>query len=141
MKYTEKQIENAKKRYNKFLRHKTPYDFEIKTIGMQEAIRRSEYHNSIVDAILAGDKELERKWKLFFLNDEAKKDQKREESLSKQEANLAASAQILEPIIRLRKMTAFSKWLNTYGNPYRSQHFSKKYTAEAVNAFLATLNV
>jgi hypothetical protein len=139
MKYTENQIKNAKERFNKFMRYKTEHDYDIETIGMQEAIKRSEHHNAIVRAILAGDKELERQWKLFFLNDEVKKDQKREESEAKKQANLTASAEVLEPIIRLRKMTAFGKWLNTYGNPYRSQHFSKKYTAEAVNAFLATI--
>ena len=39
----------------------------------------------------------------------------------------------------IKKLGDFGKWLNSYGNPYRKQHFNKKYTSEAVNAFLATL--
>jgi hypothetical protein len=79
---------------------------------------------------------LEREWKLFFLKQEVKADQKRIESEEKKQANLSASSDILAPIKAARKTTAFGKWLNTYGNPFRSQHFSKKYTIEAVNAFL-----
>jgi hypothetical protein len=139
MEYTSKQIENAKARYNAMMVMRTIYDYDIETIGLEEAYRRCDYHNSIIREILGGNKELEKKWKLFFLNDEVKKDQKAQESKAKIEVNKQASADILAPIKEAKKMVAFGKWLNTYGNPYRSQHFSKKYTIEAVNAFLQTI--
>lgn len=58
---------------------------------------------------------------------------------AKKAENKAASADILAPIVAAKKITAFGQWLNTGGNPFRSQHFSKKYTQEAVNAFLQTI--
>ena len=94
-------------------------------------------HNNIVREILNGNKDLEKEWKLFFLKEEVKADQKETESNEKKQANLAASADILAPIKAAKKITAFGQWLNTTGNPFRSQHFSKKYTQEAVNAFLS----
>ena len=39
----------------------------------------------------------------------------------------------------MRKLGEFGKWLNTSGNPFRKQHFNKKYTIEAVNTFLQTI--
>ena len=57
----------------------------------------------------------------------------------KKAANKEASADILAPIKEMRKLGDFGKWLNTSGNPFRKQHFNKKYTSEAVNAFLATI--
>lgn len=139
MKYTVKQIETAKKNYNEFMRLHSLSDYNVEIIGINTAEQRLEYHNKIVTAILNGDKKLEREWKLFFLEEEVKKDQKRAESKAKLAANKAASANILEPIKKMRKLGEFGKWLNTSGNPFRKQHFNKKYTAEAVNAFLQTL--
>jgi signal recognition particle GTPase len=139
MKYTAKQIENAKRAYNAFLQYTTAKEDTNYIVNPFEAERRAEYHNSIVSKILAGDKELEKEWKLFFCNEEAKKDAKAEASKDKLQANKAASADILEPIKSMRKLGEFGKWLNTSGNPYRKQHFNKKYTVEAVNEFLATL--
>ncbi len=139
MEYTEKQIENAKRNYNAWMRLHTLADYNVEVIGTTTAEQRMEYHNGIVTAIRNGDKELEREWKLFFLEEEVKKDQKRAESKAKLEANKAASADILEPIRKMRKLGEFGKWLNTPGNPFRKQHFNKKYTAEAVNTFLATI--
>jgi hypothetical protein len=139
MSYTQKQIENAKRNYLNFLRKETANDYQVSVIGMQEAQRRADYHNAIVDRIKNGDKAEEKTWKLFFLNEEVRIDQKAAASKAKKEANKAASADILSPIKELRKIGQFGKWLNTKGNEYRSQHFSKKYTQEAVNAFLATL--
>ena len=137
--YTAKQIESAKYAYNRFLRIETANDYEISVIGINEAESRAEYHNNIVRAILAGDKNLEKEWKVFFCNEEAKKDQKQEASKAKLQANKEASADILEPIKNLRKLGEFGKWLNTSGNPFRKQHFNKKYTTEAVSGYLATL--
>ena len=139
MEYTKTQIENAKKNYNAFMKMHTLADYEVEIIGLNTAEQRLEYHNNIVAAILNGDKTLEREWKLFFLEEEVKKDKKRAESKEKLAANKAASAGILEPIKKMRKMGEFGKWLNTPGNQFRKQHFNKKYTEEAVNAFLQTL--
>ena len=139
MEYTAKQIENAKRNYNEMMRLHTLADYEVEVIGMNTAEQRMEYHNRIVTAIRNGDKELEREWKLFFLEEEVKADQKRAESKAKLAANKKASADILEPIKKMRKLGEFGKWLNTPGNQFRKQHFNKKYTAEAVDAFLQTL--
>ena len=139
MEYTAKQIETAKKNYNEFMRLHSLSDYNVEIIGLNTAEQRMEYHNRIVTAIHNGDKGLEREWKLFFLEEEVKKDKKRAESKEKLAANKAASAGILEPIKKMRKMGEFGKWLNTPGNPFRKQHFNKKYTEEAVNAFLQTL--
>ena len=138
MEYTEKQIENAKRNYNAFVKFHTLADYDVEIIGRNTAEQRMEFHNRIVSEILAGNKDLEKKWKLFFLKEEVKADQKRAESKAKLEANKEASANILAPIKKMRKLGEFGKWLNTPGNPFRKQHFNKKYTVEAVNAFLAT---
>lgn len=137
MTYTVKQIENAKKAYNAMLQYRTVESYQPEFIGWNTAEQRCEYHNNIVREILNGNKELEKEWKLFFLKEEVKADQKANESNEKKQANLAASSDILAPIKAAKKITAFGQWLNTTGNPFRGQHFSKKYTQEAVNAFLS----
>ena len=139
MNYTAKQIENAKRNYNAMLVIRTVESYEPQYIGWNEAEQRCEFHNNIVREILAGNTELEKKWKLFFLNEEVKADQKAAESKAKLNANKEASADILAPIKAAKKIGEFGKWLNTAGNPFRKEHFSKKYTQESVNAFLATL--
>lgn len=139
MNYTEKQIENAKRKYNSFLNFQTANSYDISVIGINEANNRAEYHNSIVTKIQAGDKELEKEWKLFFLKEEVKKDAKASASLEKLQANREASADILAPIKALKKIGEFGKWLNNSKNPFRKEHFSKKYTQASVNAFLATI--
>jgi hypothetical protein len=139
MKYSATQIEKAKRNYNAMLRIHTLADYDIETIGRNEAEQRMDYHNRIVIDIRNGNKEIEREWKLFFLNEEVKSDQKAEASKAKLAANKEASADILAPIKSIRKLGDFGKWLNTSGNPFRKQHFNKKYTAEAVNEFLSTL--
>ena len=137
MTYTDKQIENAKKAYTDMLRYRTVESYQPEFIGQAAAEQRCEYHNNIVMDILSGNKELEREWKLFFLKEEVKADQKADKNKSKLAANKAASADVLAPVKAAKKLGEFGKWLNTAGNPYRSQHFSKKYTAEAVNEFLS----
>lgn len=139
MNYTAKQIENAKRNYNVMLVIRTVESYEPQYIGWNAAEQRCDFHNKTVEAILAGDKELEKKWKLFFLNEEVKADQKAAESKAKLNANKEASADILAPIKAAKKIGEFGKWLNTAGNPFRKEHFSKKYTQESVNAFLAAL--
>lgn len=139
MNYSEKQIENAKRNYNAFLRYTTVEAQNPDIVGRNTAEQRCEYHNNLVSSIRNGNKELEKEWKLFFLNEEVKKDQKKAESKAKLIANKEASSNILAPVKEMKKLGEFGKWLNTPGNPFRKQHFNKKYTVEAVNAFLATL--
>lgn len=139
MEYTAKQIENAKRNYNSMLRIHTLADYDVETMGRNTAEQRMDYHNRILSDIRNGNKELEREWKLFFLKEEVKTDQKAAESKSKLTANKEASADILAPIKTAKKLGDFGKWLNTAGNPFRKQHFNKKYTVEAVNEFLQTL--
>ena len=139
MEYTAKQIETAKRNYNSMLRIHTLADYDVETIGRNTAEQRMDYHNRIVTDIRNGNKELEREWKLFFLKEEVKAGQKASESKAKLAANKEASADILAPIKAAKKLGDFGKWLNTAGNPFRKQHFNKKYTVEAVNSFLATI--
>lgn len=137
MTYTAQQIENAKRAYFSMLKFRTVASYQPEYIGTSVAEQRCEFHNNIVSQILAGNKELEREWKQFFLTQEVKADQKIAESNAKKAANKEASADILAPIKAAKKLVAFGQWLNTGGNKFRSQHFSKKYTQEAVNAFLS----
>lgn len=139
MEYTAKQIENAKRNYNAMLKMRTLSDYDVENIGINTAEQRMDYYNRIVSEILAGNKELEKEWKMFFLKEEVKADQKSEASKAKLNANKEASADILAPIKEMKKIGEFGKWLNTSGNKFRKEHFSKKYTQESVNAFLATL--
>lgn len=139
MEYTAKQIENAKRNYNAMLVIRTVESYEPQYIGWAAAEQRCEYNNRIVSEILAGNKEVEREWKLFFLKEEVKAAQKAEASKAKLAANKEASADILAPIKSIKKLGEFGNWLNTSGNKFRKEHFSKKYTQESVNAFLANL--
>ena len=139
MNYSNKQIENARRNYNAMLVLRTVESYEPQYIGWAAAEERCEYHNRIVSEILAGNKELEREWKLFFLNEEVKKDRKVTERKAKLAANKEASSDVLAPIKAAKKLGEFGKWLNNAGNPFRKQHFNKKYTIEAVNEFLQTI--
>lgn len=139
MNYSEKQIENAKRNYINFLEIRTVESYDPQYIGYAAAEQRCEHHNGIVTSILAGNKELEKEWKLFFLNEEVKSDKKQAESKAKLTANKEASADILAPIKSAKKLVEFGKWLNTSGNQFRKEHFSKKYTQASVSAFLLTI--
>lgn len=139
MEYTAKQIEKAKANYNAMLVIRTVESYEPQYIGWNTAEQRCEFHNNVVTSILAGNKELEKEWKLFFLKEEVKADKKASESKAKLSANKEASADILAPIKAAKKMGDFGKWLNTSGNQFRKEHFSKKYTQSSVNAFLQTI--
>jgi hypothetical protein len=137
MNYSAKQIENAKRNYTSFLKVRTVESFEPQYVGYNVAEQRCEFHNNIVNEILNGNVVLEKEWKLFFLNEEVKADQKADEKKAKLNANKEASADVLAPIKAAKKIGEFGKWLNTPGNPFRKEHFSKKYTQESVNAFLS----
>lgn len=139
MNYTDKQIQTAKSNYTNFVRYTTVQKQQPEIVGQVEAENRVATHNSIVDQIRNGNKEVIAEWKQFFLTEAVKADQKANESKAKKAANKSASSDILEPIKKMRKLGEFGKWLNTSGNPYRKQHFNKKYTVEAVNAFLETI--
>ena len=117
--------------------YKTVESYEPQHIGYAAAEQRSEYHNNIVSEIINGNKELEKEWKLFFLNEEVKCDAKETASKAKKNANKEACADILSPIKVAKKIGEFGKWLNTSGNVFRKQHFNKKYTKESVNTFLS----
>lgn len=137
MTYTPTQIENAKRSYTSFLKiNNNIWDFQAETAGKNEANSRMEFHNAIVCEILGGNKETEKKWKLFFLKEEAKKDQKLDESKAKLIANKESSADILSEIKSQKRIGEFGKWLNTNGNPFRKEHFSKNYTQKSVSTFL-----
>lgn len=139
MKYSDKQIENARIAYNNFLAYRTVASYEPEFIGYAAAEQRCEFHNNEVKEILSGNKELEKKTKLFFLNEELKSDIKREESKNKLQANKANSSDVLAPIKSLKKIGEFGKWLNDSKNPFRKENFNKKYTEASVNSFLDTL--
>ena len=139
MTYTSRQIEIAKTNYNNFLQNRNLESFDPEYVGYNTAEQRCDYHNNLVNNIKNGNKELEREWKLFFLNEIVKSDKKQEESKNKLKANKEASSDILEPIKKLRKIGEFGKWLNNSKNPYRKEHFNKKYTIESVTEFLNTL--
>lgn len=139
MKYTDSQIARAKAEYNSFLVYHSASVYNPAIIGTSVAQQRADSHNATVAAIKAGNQELEREWKFFFLNEELKKDLKKEEAKAKLAANKEASADIIAPIRAARKLGEFGKWLNTPGNKFRKQNFTKKYTVEAVEAFMATI--
>jgi len=137
MQYTAKQIKAAKSNYNAMLVIRTVASYQPEFIGRNAAEQRCEYHNGIVSGIKAGNKEMEKEWKLFFLNQEVKADQKNAESKSKLAANKEASSDILAPIKAAKRIVEFGKWLNTSGNQFRKEHFSKNYTQQSVSTFLS----
>ena len=138
MKYTETQIETAKRNYTNFVRYTTVSEQQPELVGYNTAEQRASYHNNIVDQIRSGNKEVIAEWKQFFLIQAVKSEQKREESKSKKAANKAASSDVLKQVKEAGKnLGDYYSWLNTKGNPYRKEHFSKKYTQESVNEFLS----
>jgi len=137
MEYTARQIEKAKANYNSMLVIRTVESFQPEFIGWNTAEQRCEFHNNIVSEIRLGNKELEKTWKLFFLKEEVKQDAKDYASKAKKDSNKEASFDILSPIKNCKRIVEFGKWLNTSGNQFRKEHFSKKYTQASVNAFLS----
>ncbi len=138
MNYTDTQIEIAKRNYNNFNQYTTVEAQQPNLIGYAAAEQRCSFHNEIVNEIRKGNKEVIREWKQFFLNEAVKADQKRNSSKEKKAANKAASSDILKQVKEAGKnLGDYYSWLNTKGNPYRKEHFSKKYTQESVNEFLS----
>lgn len=139
MTYTARQIAIAKARYNSYMVLRTIRDYDLSVVGRSFAEQDRDYHNNQINAILAGDRELEKKIKYSILNDIVMADQKEVEKANKLAKNKADSVVVLAPLKAIRKITAFNIWLNKSGNKFRSQAFSKKYTTEAVDAYLATI--
>lgn len=139
MNFTAKQIEKAKQDYTNFLKIRSAKADPNYLVNPNEIEKRTDFHNNIVNKIKGGDKELEKDWKYFFLKEAVKADNKNDKRKEKLQANRKASADILAPIKKLKKIGEFGKWLNNSNNQYRKQHFNKKYTEAAVNAFLETL--
>ena len=135
--YTPSQIERAKVAYTAFMSYTAVESYEPEFTGYSAAEQRCEFHNKQVTEIRNGNVQLEKEWKLYFLIQIAKEDQKEDQRKAKLAANKEASADILAPIKEARRLGEFGKWLNTAGNPYRKEHFNKKYTQESVNAFLS----
>ena len=137
MTYTTKQIENAKRAYTAMLQYKTVESYDPQHIGYDEAQIRCDYDNNIVKEILNGNKELERKWKLFFLNEGVKQDQKEDARKAKLSANKEASSSVLSFIKdNGKKLGDYYKWLNSSKNIYRKEYFTKKYTIESATQFI-----
>ncbi len=59
--------------------------------------------------------------------------------LEKEKQKEMEANKILKPILDLKKKGAFEKWIKTSKNPYTKQFYSKKYTQECVDAFLAEI--
>ena len=137
MTHTASQIEIAKRNYFNFLQIRTVASFDPEFIGYAAAEQRCQYHNDIVNAILSGDKAKETYWKTWYLNEQVKADKAIEAKKAKLTANKESSADILAPIKEAKRIVEFGKWLNTKGNPFRKENFSKKYTQESVNTFLS----
>lgn len=136
MTYTASQIERAKKAYTSFANYRTVESFDPQYVGNAVANQRCEFHNNIVSKIKNNDAETVKEWKLFFLTEAAKSDQREAAKKAKLAANKEASADVLAPIKSAKRIGEFGKWLNDAKNPFRKEHFSKKYTQESVNAFL-----
>ena len=134
MEYTRSQIERAKRNYKNFLRIRTLEEYNPEYIGYAAAEQRMEYDNAVVTRIKAGDKALEREWKLFFLMQEVKADQKEFERKEKLAANAAASEDIVAPIRQMRKLGEYKEWLKK--SKFRKEFYSNKYSQESVSAFL-----
>ena len=134
--YSNEQLERAKKMYNSFFKFETLADYDVENIGLNTANQRMDYHNSIIASIKEGNKSIEKEWKMFFIKEVLKSDQKQAESKAKLTANKEASSDILAPIKEAKRLVEFGKWLNTSGNSFRKEHFNKKYTAESVRTFL-----
>lgn len=75
MNYSATQIEKAKREYNSFLNVRTVESYEPQYIGYAAAEQRCEYHNKLVAEIKNGNVELEKEWKMFFLNEAVKADE------------------------------------------------------------------
>lgn len=137
MNYTDKQIQNAKSAYSEMLNYKTVDSYSPEFIGYETASQRCEFHNKIVREILNGNAETARKWKLFFLNQEVKRDAKLDESKAKLSANKEASSPVLASVKSAgKKLGDYYSFLKS-NKKFAREFFSKKFTQESANIFIS----
>lgn len=135
--YTQQQIDNARRSYNSFMIKRNLADYDVDTIGYNEAVTRMDDHNNLVDAIAAGNIDLERKWKTFFLHEEVKRDQKLAASKTKLAANKEASSDVLSQVKAAgKKLGDYYSFVKS-NKQFAREFFSKKFTQQSVSAFLA----
>lgn len=136
MTYTDNQIKRAKASYNAFLKLKSLKDYDLELTSKNVAEQEIQYHNDLVNGINAGDKVLEREWKLFYLKQAVLQDQKLNEQKSKLSANKEASKDVLAYIkgegLLLKDYYAFLK----SNKKYAREFYSKKFTMESANLFI-----
>lgn len=137
MKYSEKQIEAAKKAYNNFLRFETAEKQSCFELNPFEAERRAEFHNNTVERIKNGNVELEREWKLFFLNEQAKADQKANEIKQKLANNKDASSDLLAQVKKSGKKLADYYSFVKSNKQFAKEFYSKSFSQKSVDAFLS----
>jgi hypothetical protein len=135
-KFTLDQIERAERAYKAFLHFRSVSDYNIECIGIQEAERRVNFANNEISEILNGNKDIERKWKMFFLNEELKKDRKIAENKAKLAANKEATQSILD-LVKSNgyKLADYYQFLKTT-KKYAKEFYSKKFTMESANEFM-----
>lgn len=127
MNYTDKQIATAKANYTAFLQEKNISDFNVGIIGRNQAEQRCDAHNAIVAKIKAGDKALEREWKLFFIT-EAAKVKNSKKKVSKGEEIIKKSG-----VAR----NDYMKWC--YYNGFKSEVSAHNYSEASANLFLSQI--
>lgn len=136
MTYTDNQIKRAQINYNAYLVLKSLKDYDLELTSKNVAEQEIQHHNNIVSRIKAGDKSLEREWKLFFLNKAVLEDQKINEQKNKLSANKDASKDVLATIksagLLLKDYYAFLK----SNKKYAREFYSKKFTQESANLFI-----
>jgi len=135
-KFTPDQIARAEKAYKAFLHYRSVSDYNIECIGIQEAKRRVEFANNEISAILNGDKQLEMKWKMFFLNEELRRDRKIAETKAKLSANKEATQSVLDYVkSNGYKLADYYSFLKS-NKKFAKEFYSKKFTMESANEFM-----
>jgi hypothetical protein len=135
-KFTPDQIERAKKAYNAFLHYVKVSDYDIEDMSINEINVIVDHANNEISEILNGNRELERKWKMFFLNEELRKDRKIAENKAKLAANKEATQSVLDYVkSNGYKLADYYQFLKTT-KKYAKEFYSKKYTMESANEFM-----
>ena len=135
-KFTPEQIARAEKEYKAFLHFRSVESFQPEYIGRIEAHQLADFHNNEIEAILNGDKEIERKWKMFFLNDQFKRDAKLAANKAKLSANKEATQSVLDYVkSNGYKLADYYQFLKTT-KKYAKEFYSKKFTMESANEFM-----
>jgi hypothetical protein len=135
-KFTPDQIERAEKAYRAFLHYVKVSDYDIEDMSINEINVIVDHANNEISEILNGNKELERKWKMFFLNEELRKDRKIAENKAKLAANKEATQSVLD-LVKSNgyKLADYYQFLKTT-KKYAKEFYSKKFTMESANEFM-----